>query len=93
MGDRRIGDRREKAKGEITLKFHDAVIYLIIAIFIIGSVSANIILAIKNKQYKEAIEYYESDYEDYDSYYDYEDESLENDENSNQIGNEVENVN
>lgn len=94
MGDRRQGDRREKPKGEITIKFKDAIMYLILAIFIIVSVSANIILLIRNKQYKEVIEYYESDLEDYsyyDDYYDYYDEYEDNAIDENEVNNEVNN--
>ena len=32
MADRRQGERREKAKGEITIKFKNAIIYLILVL-------------------------------------------------------------
>ena len=54
MGDRRVGERREPEKGVIKINTKNAIIYGIIAIVLIISISANIILAnkyakIKNK--------------------------------------------
>ena len=54
MGDRRVGERREPEKGIIKINTKNAIIYGIIAIVLIISISANIILAnkyakIKNK--------------------------------------------
>lgn len=59
MADRRMGDRRTPDKGTINIKFKDAVIYLVISIIIIVSVSANIVLIKKNREYKKTIELYE----------------------------------
>ena len=59
MADRRIGDRRTPDKGTINIKFKDAVIYLAVSVIIIISVSANIVLIRKNRQYKKIIELYE----------------------------------
>lgn len=52
MGDRRVGDRREKQRGVINVKFKDAAIILIVAVTLIVSLSSNIILASKYKKYK-----------------------------------------
>ena len=59
MADRRMGDRRTPDKGTINIKFKDAVIYLAVSVIIIISVSANIVLIRKNRQYKKIIELYE----------------------------------
>ena len=69
MGDRRIGDRREAEEGIIKVQFKDAVVYLIISVVIIISVSANIVLAIRNMHYKEELALYEENYID-ESYLD-----------------------
>ena len=58
MGDRRIGDRREKEKGVIRIKFKDAVKYVIIGIVLLISIATNIVLAIKLNQYKKIAELY-----------------------------------
>ena len=81
MADRRMGDRRTPDKGTIVIQFKDAVICIVVSIIIIISVSANIILFNRNKQYRDVLEsyYYEDDYDAYDNEYDdYED--TENDE-------------
>lgn len=64
MGDRRISDRREKESGVIKIKFKTAAIILIIFIIFLLSFSANIVLFIKNKQYKEDLNYYQEAYYD-----------------------------
>lgn len=72
MADRRMGDRREQEKGVIRIEFKDAIIYLIITIVLIISISSNIVLVLRNKQYKKEIERYKNNeealYED-DIYY------------------------
>ena len=89
MGDRRIGDRREKETGVIKVQFKDAVIYLIISVILIISVSANIVLAIRNIHYKQELALYDESYID-ESYIDesdiensyIDDEDLESDNNN-----------
>lgn len=58
MGDRRVGDRREKENGVIRIKFEDAVKYVIVGIILIISIAANIVLAIKVHYYKNMAELY-----------------------------------
>ena len=60
MADRRIGERRSPEKGVIKIQFKDAITYLIFAVIIIISVSANIILAIKLKTANQYISYYKN---------------------------------
>lgn len=66
MGDRRIGDRREREKGVIKIKFKDAIIYAVIAIILIISIIMNIIYFNLYKKYKKdyetMIEYYSNQY-------------------------------
>lgn len=68
MADRRVGDRRTPDKGTIVIQFKDAVIYIVIAIIMIISLSANIILIRRNIQYKNVLEdyYFDDNYEEYD---------------------------
>ena len=70
MSDRRMGDRRTPDKGMLVIPFKDAVIYIVIATIMIISVTANVILLNRNKQYKDLIESYYYDDEDIE----YEDE-------------------
>ena len=58
MADRRKGDRREPENGVVKIQFKQAIIYLIFAIILIISISANIVLTVKNRDYKERIEFY-----------------------------------
>ena len=58
MGDRRVGDRRDRENGVIRIKFKDAVKYIIVGIILIISIAANIVLATKLKQYKSMTELY-----------------------------------
>lgn len=72
MGDRRISDRIEKETGVIKIKFKTAAIILIIFVIFLLSFSANIVLFIRNKQYKENLSYYQEAYFDLiDSDYSY----------------------
>ena len=70
MGERRMGDRREKEKGVIKVKLHEAIVIIVITIVLLISISANIILAIKYNQYKTY--FYDlagqTEYEDVDDY-------------------------
>ena len=86
MADRRMGDRRTPDKGAIVIKFKDAVICIVVSIIIIISVSTNIILLNRNKQYRDVLEsyYYGDNYDEnldvdeYDDYdYEYEDEYVD----------------
>ena len=52
MGDRRVGERREPEKGIIKINTKNAIIYGIIAIVLIISISTNIILANKYIEFK-----------------------------------------
>ncbi len=63
MADRRMGDRRTPDKGTINIKFKDAVIVIIVAVILIISIAINIILCIKNRQYKDKLELYETDFQ------------------------------
>lgn len=74
MADRRMGDRRTPDKGTINIKFKDAVIFIVISIIIIVSVSANIVLIRKNREYKKTIELYELG-EKYGIYQNYSDDA------------------
>lgn len=64
MPDRRKGDRRAPERGVIKIPFKDAITYLIFAVILIISFSANVVLAIRIKDYKE--NYIRKD--SYDSY-------------------------
>lgn len=79
MGDRRMGDRREREKGVIKIKFKDAIIYIIIAALFIISVSVNIIFinlySKYKKDYESIVEYYANQYS--------KNEELENSEQNN----------
>ena len=76
MGDRRQGDRRESEKGVLKIKFKNAVIYALIAIVLILSLSINVFLSILNRKYRTIIDQYESE-EFYDEDYRYEDEETD----------------
>ena len=56
MGDRRMGDRRAPDKGVIKISFKSAVIYLLCAVVLIVSISANIVLARYYIAYKKGYE-------------------------------------
>lgn len=60
MGDRRVADRRAKEEGVIKIQFKSAIIYLTIAVILIVSVSANIVFFIRNRSYRDEIEYYQN---------------------------------
>ena len=72
MGDRRVGDRRDKENGVIRVKFTDAVKYLIVAVILIISISANIVLIVRINQYKQALELFEYS----GAYYDEQDDEI-----------------
>lgn len=52
MGDRRMGDRREKEQGVIRIKFKDAVTYVVLGVILLISLIVNIVLGIKLHEYR-----------------------------------------
>lgn len=58
MGDRRMGDRREKEQGVIRIKFKDAVTYVVLGVILLISLIVNIVLGIKLHEYRKISELY-----------------------------------
>lgn len=98
MGDRRVGERREKEKGVIKFKIKDIIGYAILGAMLIVSLILNVILANQNANYKvELIESnsYINELEDYilngdeEDDEEYEDENEEDELDSNEDDEEV----
>lgn len=56
MADRRMGDRRELEQGVVKIEIKKVVIYVIIAIVLIVSITLNIIFGIQCSEYKNKLE-------------------------------------